>query len=266
MEQKYQYNGIELSNDFGLMINEARYRTLDPQLGRWWQIDPKVETFEAWSAYNSNLDNPIRYEDKDGDTPLIPAMAIGFAIGFTVDIGFQVGAQVYQGGWKSVKFENISFSNAVISGTGGALTVLGGAGIGTLGLSKGSQLGLKVLNNASIGTAESVTKQIVTTGDVDAGKTISDVTVSVVTGGYGDAASHNAGEFIGEVGAKTQTTMDGTIGTVSEIMENTGQGISDIERERYANTPKTTAPKKPYIPSTYSRTAPKPIPPSQSPQ
>jgi RHS repeat-associated protein len=272
LEQKYQYNGIELTNDFGLMINEARYRTLDPQLGRWWQIDPKVEQFEAWSAYNSNLDNPIRYEDKDGDTPLIPAMAIGFAIGFTVDIGFQVGAQVYQGGWKSVKFENISFSNAVISGTGGALTVLGGAGIGTLGLSKGSQLGLQALNNGSVGTLESVVKQIVTTGDVDPSKTVSDAIISTAAGSYGDVASHNAGEFIGEVGAKAQATMDATIGTVSEIMENTGQGISDIQRTKPATptsqttTSTTTAPKKPYVPSKLSRTAPQPVPPSQSPQ
>ena len=266
LEQKYQYNGIELTNDFGLMINEARYRTLDPQLGRWWQIDPEVEQFEAWSAYNSNLDNPIRYEDKDGRNPLIP-IAVGFVVGLTVDVGFQIGAQVYKGGWNSVSLGNINGKQALISGFSGALTGLGGASVATLGISKGGQFGLKVLNNTGIGTLESVTKQIVTTGDVDAGKTISDVTVSVVTGGYGDAASHNAGEFIGEVGGpKIQATMDATIGTVSKIMENTGQGISDIERERYANTPKTTAPKKPYIPSTYSRTAPKPIPPSQSPQ
>ena len=69
LEDKYQYNGIELNTDFGLLVNEARYRTLDAQLGRWWQIDPEVEQFEAWSPYNSNLDNPIRYDDKEGDTP-----------------------------------------------------------------------------------------------------------------------------------------------------------------------------------------------------
>ena len=69
LEDKYQYNGIELNTDFGLLVNEARFRTLDAQLGRWWQIDPEVEQFEAWSPYNSNLDNPIRYEDKEGDTP-----------------------------------------------------------------------------------------------------------------------------------------------------------------------------------------------------
>ena len=57
-------------------LNTARYRTLDPQLGHWWQIDPEVETFEAWSAYNSNLDNPIRYEDPEGDfcIPCIPVI------------------------------------------------------------------------------------------------------------------------------------------------------------------------------------------------
>ena len=69
MEEKYQYNGIELTNDFGLMIAEAQFRSLDLQLGRWWQIDPEVEQFEAWSAYNSNLDNPIRYQDRRGDSP-----------------------------------------------------------------------------------------------------------------------------------------------------------------------------------------------------
>ena len=60
---------IELTNDFGLLTSMARYRSLDPQTGRWWQIDPEVETFYAWSPYHSNLGNPARYEDRDGDFP-----------------------------------------------------------------------------------------------------------------------------------------------------------------------------------------------------
>jgi RHS repeat-associated protein len=84
---RYQYNGIELLDDWGLNLNTARYRTLDPQLGRWWQIDPEVEQFEAWSAYNSNLDNPIRYEDKDGDW-------VTNAIGGLVSAGVEYGSQV----------------------------------------------------------------------------------------------------------------------------------------------------------------------------
>jgi hypothetical protein len=47
----------------------AKYRTLDPQLGRWWQIDPMVEEFYDLTPYNSNFNNPIRYDDPDGDCP-----------------------------------------------------------------------------------------------------------------------------------------------------------------------------------------------------
>ena len=45
----------------------------NPQLGRWWQIDPEVEQFEAWSAYNSNLDNPILHTDPEGDCTDCPS-------------------------------------------------------------------------------------------------------------------------------------------------------------------------------------------------
>ena len=66
---KYQYNGIELIDDFGLQANHALYRTLDPQLGKWWQIDPKAEEFYGWSGYHSNLGNPVLNVDTKGDTP-----------------------------------------------------------------------------------------------------------------------------------------------------------------------------------------------------
>ena len=66
MEDKYQYNGIELNTDFGLLVNEARFRTLDAQLGRWWQIDPLAEKYAVWSGYNYTLNNPIRNIDVGG--------------------------------------------------------------------------------------------------------------------------------------------------------------------------------------------------------
>ncbi|MET0463518.1 MAG: DUF6443 domain-containing protein [Chitinophagaceae bacterium] len=66
-ENKYKYNGIELGTELDLDIYEAFYRSLDPQTGRWWQIDPKTEKMEMWSPYASNYDNPIVYSDKLGD-------------------------------------------------------------------------------------------------------------------------------------------------------------------------------------------------------
>src|SRR5690606_20914009 len=64
-----KYNGIEFNEDLDLGIYDAYYRNLDPQTGRWWQIDPETENMEAWSPYASNYDNPISYSDPLGDEP-----------------------------------------------------------------------------------------------------------------------------------------------------------------------------------------------------
>jgi len=66
-ENRKKYNGIEFTNDLDLAIYDAFYRNLDPQIGRWNQIDPKIDNMEAWSPYASNYDNPIRYNDFLGD-------------------------------------------------------------------------------------------------------------------------------------------------------------------------------------------------------
>ena len=62
----YQYNNKELVEDFGLHINHAQFRSLDPQTGRWWQIDPKPNYNS--SNYAAMANNPIRYSDILGDT------------------------------------------------------------------------------------------------------------------------------------------------------------------------------------------------------
>jgi RHS repeat-associated protein len=68
-ENKKKYNGIDWENDLELAVYDAYYRELDPQTGRWWQIDPEIENMEAWSPYASNYDNPITYSDPLGDDP-----------------------------------------------------------------------------------------------------------------------------------------------------------------------------------------------------
>jgi RHS repeat-associated protein len=71
-ENKYKYNGIEQNKDFDLNMYDAFYRNLDPQIGRFWQVDPKLESAEAWSPYAAMLDNPIRYADPLGDSSIAP--------------------------------------------------------------------------------------------------------------------------------------------------------------------------------------------------
>lgn len=65
---KKKYNGIEFNED--LDVYDANLRNLDPQINRWWQIDPKIDSMEAWSPYASNYDNPISFKDPLGDDPI----------------------------------------------------------------------------------------------------------------------------------------------------------------------------------------------------
>jgi RHS repeat-associated protein len=85
-ENKYRYNGIEQTSNLGLGVYNAFYRTLDPSLGRWWQVDPEAELHYGQTPYNAMLNNPILFDDPNGDTPLHLGAAI---VGGLINLGSQ---------------------------------------------------------------------------------------------------------------------------------------------------------------------------------
>jgi RHS repeat-associated protein len=72
MDNKRKFNaGSELQNNefsdaSGLEIYDTKFRGLDPQIGRWLQIDPHAEYHLGSSPYNYVLNNPLLYNDPYG--------------------------------------------------------------------------------------------------------------------------------------------------------------------------------------------------------
>lgn len=67
MQNKYLFNGIEKLDEFELGLYTSFYRTLDPQIGRWWQPDPETEKYSSLSPYNLSNNNPVNFSDPLGN-------------------------------------------------------------------------------------------------------------------------------------------------------------------------------------------------------
>ena len=213
----YQYNGIELVEDFGLQVNHAQFRTLNPQTGVWWQIDPMAEKFYAWSPYNSNLGNPVRYDDPKGDTPgpgagdhqptnrndldggggggaalgwslgnLVYRLIVGAGIGFGADATVQVADKmITEGRSFPDAVSNMDMKSAKISAGTGAITFGASYNLQVIGaISNFEKLVTNTTVIAGVSTLESISKQATDNkrGPIELGQLGKDVIADVGVG------------------------------------------------------------------------------------
>ncbi len=65
-ENRYLFNGIERNEDFGLGWDMALFRSYDPAIARWNQIDPLSNMATSWTPYRFGFNNPLIYSDPAG--------------------------------------------------------------------------------------------------------------------------------------------------------------------------------------------------------
>ena len=67
LENRRKFNdGTELNSDFDINLYETSFRSLDPQIGRFWQIDPMADEQEQYSPFTYANNNPILLNDPLG--------------------------------------------------------------------------------------------------------------------------------------------------------------------------------------------------------
>jgi len=69
MPNRFKYNGKELNEEFDLNWYHYGARFYDPELGRWFNVDPLSGLMRQFSPYNYAFNNPLKFQDRDGRIP-----------------------------------------------------------------------------------------------------------------------------------------------------------------------------------------------------
>ena len=181
-ENKYKFNSIEEVSDFGLGLYTAKYRTYDPAIGRWLQIDPEVEQFNSLTPYNSNFNNPVRFNDPDGDCP---PWVCGAIAGAAVEAGAQFVVGLAQGKSITESIKSIDAADVLAAGIEGGVTA-GASVVRRIGVSVVSNLAQAAINAEVSDIAEKGLKGVKV--EKDGIKIVKEATVATLVGAGGEAS------------------------------------------------------------------------------
>ncbi len=112
------FQGQELHEDLGLNVIEFKWRTHDPAIGRFWQIDPLAEDFTYNSPYAFSENSPIAFVELEGLEKVLAIYYHGGPTGggqpTTVDKAGYTG-QYYQNTQSFAQSSGREFSGTIIA-------------------------------------------------------------------------------------------------------------------------------------------------------
>ncbi len=188
LRNQYLFNkGAERQDELGLEIDLTKFRAYDPAMGRWWQSDPLADegTLVSLTPYNYSGNDPIRYNDPDGDCP----WCVGALFGAAVDYGLQVTTNLAQGKDLSSSLTDVDVGSILVSAGAGAVS----GGLSTISKLKSAANLTKLAVDVAVDASASVAGQVVRDGEVSVTKTVVDIVGSQTIGKtLGNVAKNNA--------------------------------------------------------------------------
>jgi RHS repeat-associated protein len=87
MNDKYKFTGKERDNETGYDYFGARY--YDSKIGRWMSVDSLAgeEGLFNWSPYHYSFNNPLRFKDLKGKTPVVVIGGVALGAAELVTLG-----------------------------------------------------------------------------------------------------------------------------------------------------------------------------------
>jgi len=238
---KLSNGGSELQDEFGLNVYWTTYRSLDPAIGRWWQVDPKTDNMYEWSPYSYSFNSPVIHNDPKGDIPILLATAGAGAL-----IGAIAGAGVAV--WNGERNLADVGKAAFAGGVGGAII---GSGAGLLGTTAVAGTGLmtnivgRLVANAVVGIvsggAEETTKQALSGNGMDPASIVkasyTGGLVNAIAGPIGKALapvvsslSSTGTKILTEAGIKATTTTASNV-AVKPIVQTATNFVKEILKD-----------------------------------
>jgi len=173
----FTFNGKEFEESLGLGLYEYGSRMFDPAIARFTSIDPLAHEFMLQSPYVYGANNPIYFEEKDGENPIVGAFVSG-----ALEILGQVGSSMLDGKSFRSAVKDIQWSDVGWEAGSGALSgFIGDPGIGKFVKFVKKKRNRKLINKVfgeileyAITSATEIAKKVTKNEEIDLGATLVD--------------------------------------------------------------------------------------------